>query len=49
MLLIYIDDALERGAFDALMQKHAISSGGLSVFVGRRHDPREPDQLYVRV
>jgi hypothetical protein len=45
----YIDYALERGTFDALMQKHAISSDGLSVLVGRHHDPRYPDQLYVRV
>ncbi len=45
----YIDYRLERGTFDALMQKHAISSDGLSVLVGRHHDPRYPDQLYVRV
>jgi len=45
----YIDYCLERGTFEALMQKHAISSDGLSVLVGRHHDPRYPDQLYVRV
>jgi hypothetical protein len=45
----YIDYSLERGTFDALMQKHAISSDGLSVLVGRRHDPRYPDQLYIRM
>jgi hypothetical protein len=45
----YIDYRLERGTFDALMQKHAISSDGLSVLVGRHHDPRYPDQLYIRV
>lgn len=45
----YIDYHLERGTFDALMQTHAISSDGLSVLVGRHHDPRYPDQLYIRV
>ncbi len=45
----YIEYRLERGTFDALMQKHAISPDGLSVLVGRNHDPRYPDQLYVRV
>lgn len=45
----YIDYRLERGTFDALMQKHAISSDGLSVLVVRHHDPRYPDQLYIRV
>lgn len=45
----YIDYRLERGTFEGLMQKHAISSDGLSVLVGRHHDPRYPDQLYVRV
>jgi hypothetical protein len=45
----YIEYCLERGTFDAFMQKHAISSDGLSVVVGRYHDPRYPDQLYVRV
>jgi hypothetical protein len=45
----YIDYALERGTFDALMQKHAISSDGLSVLVGRYHDPRYPDRVYLRV
>lgn len=45
----YIDYYLERGTFDALMQKHALSPDGLSVLVGRSHDPRYPDQLYIRV
>lgn len=45
----YIDYRLERGTFEALMQRHAISSDGLSVLVGRYHDPRYPDQLYIRV
>jgi hypothetical protein len=45
----YIDYALERGTFDALMQQHAISSDGLSVLVGRYHDPRYPDRVYLRV
>ncbi len=45
----YIEYRLELGTFDALMQKHATSPDGLSVLVGRNHDPRYPDQLYVRV
>lgn len=45
----YIEYRLERGTFDALMHEHAISPDGLAVLVGRNHDPRLPDQLYVRV
>ncbi len=45
----YIEYRLELGTFDALMQKHTLSPDGLSVLVGRNHDPRYPDQLYVRV
>ncbi len=45
----YIDYRLEKGTFDALMQKHAIAPDGLAVLVGRNNDPRYPDQLYVRV
>ena len=45
----YIEYRLEMGTFDALMQKHAMASDGISVLVGRNHDPRYPDQFYVRV
>ncbi len=45
----YIDYRLETGTFDALMQKHALAPDGLAVLVGRNHDPRYPDQLYIRV
>lgn len=45
----YIEYRLEAGTFDALMQKHARSPDGLAVLVGRSHDPRYSDQLYIRV
>jgi hypothetical protein len=45
----YLDHALERGAFGSLASKHATSLDGLSVVVGRNHDPQYPDTVYLLV
>ncbi len=45
----YIEYRLEIGTFGALMQKHTVAPDGLAVLVGRNHDSRYPDQLYVRI
>ncbi len=45
----HLDYALERGAFVSLAAQHATSLDGLSVVVGRHHDPQYPDTVYLLV
>lgn len=43
----YIATQLERGTFTAWVAQHAASFDGLSIVVGRNHDQKFPDTVYV--
>lgn len=45
----YLAHALERGTFGALVARYATPLDGLSVVVGRHHDPQYPDTVYFQV
>jgi hypothetical protein len=45
----YIATALERGTWPAWVAKHAVSQNGLAVVVGRNHDLKFPDAVYLMV
>jgi hypothetical protein len=46
---VYIDHAFERGTFGTWVAQRAVSLDGLSVIIGRNHDPQYPDRLYLVV
>lgn len=43
----YLTRALENGSFGAWVERHAVSHQGLSVVVGRHHNPQESDTVYL--
>lgn len=45
----YLVRALESGAFAAWAKRRAVSYDGLSVIVGRHHDPQQSDTVYLVV
>jgi hypothetical protein len=45
----YIATAIERGTFAAWVAEHAVAHDGLSVVVGRSHDQKFPDAVYLLV
>ena len=45
----YIATQVERGTFVAWAAQHAVSQEGLSVVVGRNHDQKFPDAVYVLI
>lgn len=45
----YLEHALNRGTFVTLLARYATSLDGLSVVVGRNHDPQYPDAVYLQV
>ena len=45
----YLTHALESGTFAAWVERRAVSYDGLSVIVGRHHNPQESDTVYLVV
>jgi hypothetical protein len=45
----YLDNALQHGTFADLAARYATPREGLSVMVGRYHDPQYPDTVYLLV
>lgn len=45
----FLAHALESGTFADWTERHAVSHGGLSVIVGRHHDARQSDTVYLVV
>ena len=45
----YLTHALESGTFTAWVERRAVSYDGLSVIVGRHHNPQESDTVYLVV
>lgn len=45
----YLTHALESGTFTAWVERRAVSYDGLSVIIGRHHNPQESDTVYLVV
>ena len=45
----YLTHALESGTFAAWVERRAVSFDGLSVIIGRHHNPQESDTVYLVV
>ena len=45
----YLTRALESSMFAAWVERHAMSHQGLSVVVGRHHNPQESDTVYLAI
>ena len=45
----YLTRALESGTFPAWVERRAVSHQGLSVIVGRHHNPQESDAVYLAI